>query len=74
MRLIFRPFEEQVDALLAAKPEFLYTMPSNLDGLLQVFERRAVRVAELKRIFTGGEVLDDSIRERTRHTSRIRDS
>ncbi len=41
MRLIFRPFEEQVDALLTAKPEFLYTMPSNLDGLLQVFERRA---------------------------------
>ncbi len=67
MRLIFRPFEEQVDALLAAKPEFLYTMPSNLEGLLRVFERRAIRIGELKRIFTGGEVLDESIRERTRH-------
>jgi phenylacetate-CoA ligase len=63
---IFRPFDEQVDRLLAAKPEFLYTMPSNLDGLLQVFERRAVRIGSLKRIFTGSEVLDDSLRERAR--------
>jgi len=66
LKLIFRPFEEQADALVAAKPEFLYTMPSNLDGLLQVFERRAIRIGSLKCIFTGGEVLEDSIRERTR--------
>lgn len=64
---IFRPFDEQVDRLLAAKPEFLYTMPSNLDGLLQVFERRAIRLGSLKRIFTGGEVLEDSLRERARY-------
>jgi phenylacetate-CoA ligase len=67
MPLIFRPFAEQVEALLAAKPEFLYTMPSNLDGLLQVFERRAIRLGSLRCIFSGGEVLEDSIRERTRH-------
>jgi phenylacetate-CoA ligase len=66
LKLIFRPFEEQVDALLAMQPEFLYTMPSNLDGLLQVFERRAARISSLKCIFTGGEVLDDAIRERAR--------
>jgi phenylacetate-CoA ligase len=65
--MIFRPFEEQADRLLAAKPELLYTMPSNLDGLLQVFEQRAIRIASLKRIFTGGEVLEDSLRERARH-------
>lgn len=64
--IIFQPFEEQVDALLAAKPEFLYTMPSNLDGLLQAFEQRATRLSSLRRIFTGGEVLDDSLRERAR--------
>jgi phenylacetate-CoA ligase len=67
LAMIFRPFEEQADRLLAAKPEFLYTMPSNLDGLLQVFEQRAIRIASLKRIFTGGEVLEDSLRERARH-------
>jgi phenylacetate-CoA ligase len=66
LRMIFQPFEDQVDRLLAAKPEFLYTMPSNLDGLLQVFERRAIRLNPLQRIFTGGEVLEDSIRERAR--------
>jgi phenylacetate-CoA ligase len=66
LKLIFQPFEEQVDALAALQPEFLYTMPSNLSGLLQVFERRATRLASLRCIFTGGEVLDDSLRERTR--------
>jgi phenylacetate-CoA ligase len=66
MPMIFRPFDEQVDALLVARPEFLYTMPSNLDGLLRVFERRAIRLESLRCIFSGGEVLEDSIRERTR--------
>jgi phenylacetate-coenzyme A ligase PaaK-like adenylate-forming protein len=65
--LIFRPFEEQADALMALKPEMLYTMPSNLSGLLDVFERRSTRLDCLKCIFTGGEVLEDSLRERTRH-------
>ena len=63
---IFRPFGEQADALLALDPEFLYTMPSNLDGLLRVFERRRARLRALKCIFSGGEVLEDSIRERAR--------
>ncbi len=66
LKLIFRPFEEQVDALLALNPATLYTMPSNLDGLLQAFERRAIRLGSLRCIFTGGEVLEDSIRERAR--------
>jgi phenylacetate-CoA ligase len=62
--VIFRPFDEQVDALLAARPEFLYTMPSNLDGLLESIERRAINLPSLKSILTGGEVLDDSLRQR----------
>ena len=53
--------------MLVARPEFLYTMPSNLDGLLRVFEQRAIRLDSLRCIFSGGEVLEDSIRERTRH-------
>jgi phenylacetate-CoA ligase len=67
LRVIFRPFEEQVDALLALRPETLYTMPSNLDGLLRVFEHRKLKLGALRCIFTGGEVLEDSIRERARH-------
>jgi phenylacetate-CoA ligase len=66
LRLIFRPFEEQIDALLPLNPEFLYTMPSNLDGLLRVFEERGVKLPALRCIFSGGEVLEDSIRERAR--------
>ncbi len=65
LNLIFRPFEEQVDALMALKPETLYTIPSNLSGLLEVFERRSARLGSLRCIFTGGEVLEDSLRERT---------
>jgi len=66
LRVIFRPFDVQADALIATRPEFFYTIPSNLDGLLEAFERRAVRLPSLRLIFTGGEVLDDSIRERAR--------
>lgn len=64
---IFRPFEEQADALLALDPEFLYTMPSNLDGLLRVFEARRARLSALKGVFSGGEVLEESLRDRARH-------
>lgn len=63
---IFRPFEEQVEKLLAVDPEFLYTMPSNLEGLLQVFESRHLRLRSLNCIFSGGEVLEDWLRVRTR--------
>ncbi|MGA9722283.1 MAG: AMP-binding protein [Candidatus Binatus sp.] len=61
---VFAPFEHQVDLLMEACPEFLYTMPSNLDGLLRVFEKRQTRLAGLKRVFTGAEVLEDSMRTR----------
>ena len=64
--LIFRPFDEQLDALVSIRPQFLYTMPSNLEGLLQAVEKRPGSLASLNCIFTGGEVLDDSIRERAR--------
>ena len=61
---VFAPFEYQVDRLMEARPEFLYTMPSNLDGLLRVFEKRQIRLAGLKRVLTGAEVLEDSMRDR----------
>jgi phenylacetate-coenzyme A ligase PaaK-like adenylate-forming protein len=61
---VFDPFERQVELLMETRPEFLYTMPSNLEGLLRVFETVKTRPRDLKRIFTGAEVLEDSLRER----------
>jgi phenylacetate-CoA ligase len=63
---IFIPFEQQVEQLIAIDPLFLYTLPSNLDGLLRVFERKGARLPSLRRIMTGSEVLDDSLRTRAR--------
>jgi phenylacetate-CoA ligase len=63
---IFDPFERQVDALSALDPVFLYTFPSNLEGLLQVFEQKRTTLRSLRRIFTGSEVLEDSIRDRAK--------
>lgn len=63
---IFDPFERQVERLSRLDPLYLYTLPSNLDGLLRVFEDTGTRLRSLRRILTGGEVLEDSLRERTR--------
>jgi phenylacetate-CoA ligase len=64
--IIFDPFDDQVDHLIELDPLFLYTFPSNLEGLLKSFERRGVRLRSLRRIFSGAEVLEDSIRDRAR--------
>jgi phenylacetate-CoA ligase len=63
---VFIPFEQQVEKLIEIDPLFLYTLPSNLDGLLRVFERERIGLRSLRRIMTGSEVLEDSVRERTR--------
>jgi len=68
---LFSPFDRQVEALSQQDPEYLYTFPSNLEGLLQVFERKSMRLGSLRRIFTGGEVLDDSLRRRAREVLRV---
>lgn len=55
---------EQLDWLARLDPVFLYAYPSNLDGIAELAERRGWRPRSLRRIFSGSEVLDDSIRER----------
>jgi phenylacetate-CoA ligase len=59
-------FETQIAWLRELKPHFLYAMPSSLEALLIEFEKQRARLPSLRRVFTGGEVLEDSIRERTR--------
>jgi len=59
-------FAVQIAWLRKMNPHFIYTLPSNLDALLRCFAREAPRLPALRKIFTGGEVLDDSLRERTR--------
>jgi phenylacetate-CoA ligase len=59
-------FSRQADFLLQFDPHFIYTLPSNLEAILMVLETRDARLPSLHRIFTGGEVLEDSLRNRTR--------
>jgi phenylacetate-CoA ligase len=63
---IFAPFEQQVEKLIEIDPLFLYTLPSNLDGLLRTFEQKGIKLRSLRRIMTGSEVLEDSLREQAR--------
>jgi phenylacetate-CoA ligase len=57
-------FREQLDWLHAVDPIHLYTLPSNLDGLLFLLEARGGALRSLRGVFTGGEVLDDGVRAR----------
>jgi phenylacetate-CoA ligase len=57
-------FGEQFAWLRKTDPDYLYTLPSNLEGILPRFEAARVRLKSLRRIFTGGEVLDPALRER----------
>ncbi len=57
---------EQVDALCRLDPVFLYTFPSYLEILLNVLAQTARKLPSLRKLFTGAEVLEDSLRERTK--------
>jgi len=59
-------FDEQLAWLARLAPENLYTFPSNLDGLLDSMQRGGRVLPSLRRVFTGAEVVDDSLRERAR--------
>ena len=63
---IFTDFAEQVAWLRRIDPPFLYTIPSNLGALLDLFEASGQGLPSLKRLFTGGEVLEDDLRSRAR--------
>jgi len=58
--------EEQAHWLRELDPAFLYAYPVNLDGLSRMFEAERWRLPSLRRIFSGSEVLEPSLRERLR--------
>jgi phenylacetate-CoA ligase len=58
--------EQQAEWLRKLDPLYLYAFPVNLDGLARVFEVRRWRLSSLRRIFSGSEVLEDSVRDRLR--------
>jgi phenylacetate-coenzyme A ligase PaaK-like adenylate-forming protein len=60
------PFAEQVRWLERLRPRFLYSFPSNLDGLLSAIEARGARLPELRCVLSGSEVLTEELRARVR--------
>ncbi len=56
----------QVDRLCRLDPLFLYTFPSYLELLLNRLTETGRKLASLRKVFTGAEVLEDSVRERAR--------
>ena len=63
---VFTPLEEQLAWLRRFRPEYLYTYPSNLGGLLDLLEEEGAEALGLKGLFSGGEILDDATRKRAR--------
>ena len=63
---VFTPVEKQVEWLKRLDPLFLYTFPSNLDGLLAVLGEKRASLPSLRKIYCGSEVVDPALRERTR--------
>ena len=59
-------FAKQIAWMRKMNPHFIYTLPSNLEALLWFFAKEAPRLPALRKVFTGGEVLDDTLRQRTR--------
>lgn len=59
-------FQVQIAWMRKMNPHFIYTLPSNLDALLTIFANDRPQLPALRKVFTGGEVLDESLRNRTR--------
>ncbi len=59
-------FSDYVGWLRRIDPVFICTLPSDLEGLVRVFEREGERLPSLRKILCGSEVLDDALREQTR--------
>jgi phenylacetate-CoA ligase len=60
------PFPELAAIVRRLNPSFMYIYPTDLDGLLQTLEERQERIPGLRRLLSGGEVVDDSLRDRAR--------
>ncbi len=63
--------EQQAEWLRKLDPLYLYAYPVNLDGLARVFETRRWRLVSLRKIFSGSEILEGSLRERLRRIFRV---
>jgi phenylacetate-CoA ligase len=59
-------FAVQIAWLRKIDPHFIYTLPSNLDALLMILANEEPQLPSLRKVFTGGEVLEESLRKRTR--------
>lgn len=55
-----------MEQLCGLDPVYLYTFPSYLEILLNRLAETGRRLPSLRRIFTGAEVLEDSLRQRTK--------
>ena len=60
------PLEEQAGWLRQLDPVCLYAYPVNLDGLSRMFQAEGWRLPSLRKIFSGSEVLEPSLRDRLR--------
>ena len=58
--------EGNVEELCRLDPIFLYTFPSYLEILLNRLAKSGHRLRSLTKIFTGAEVLEDALRQRTK--------
>jgi len=56
--------DQQWKWLIETDPAFLYTLPSTLNGLLDRIAEAGKSLPNLKKLFCGGEVVDDSLREK----------
>jgi phenylacetate-CoA ligase len=63
--------EQQAEWLRKQDPFYLYAFPVNLEGLARVFEDRRWRLVSLRKIFSGSEVLEDSLRDRLRRVFEV---
>lgn len=57
-------YSSQVDWLRRHRPQYLYTYPSNLVGLLDHCERARIDLPGLRQVRTTGEILSDTTRTR----------
>jgi phenylacetate-CoA ligase len=57
--------DAQIARLIELDPIYLSIYPSNLEWLLRVIEKTGQKLRSIRLIFTGAEVVDDSLRERT---------
>jgi phenylacetate-CoA ligase len=60
------PFNEQADILVKHRAVSVYGFPTSIDGIARVLEETGARLPSLRLALCGGEVVDDSMRERAR--------